>query len=137
MRSEMSRLLTLACALLALCFACACGQEKTYTESLVKGARAAQDMDSRQKLEIIGGALERYAMDHGGYPEAMSLEEIEPLLTPIYVHLLPQHDGWGRPWRLRSGYDGFVLSSDGPDGTPDTQDDLKRESGSRVSAPAL
>lgn len=132
------RLPTAAPLLLALAAggAWGCGEEKTYTSGLVQGARAAEAQDTRQKLEQIGAALERYALDQGGYPQAASLAEAEALLGPAHARSLPRRDGWGRPLRLRSEPEGFVVSSDGQDGVPDTADDLRREAGGRVSAPA-
>ena len=113
------------------------GEERTYTDHLVRGARAAEGQETRQNLELIGSALERYAMDHGGYPEASSVQEIEDLVTPIYMSRVPQRDSWRQEWRLTSSADRFVLSSDGPDGVPETEDDLKRESGIRGAFPGL
>jgi hypothetical protein len=124
-----------AAALLALLCAGGCGEEKVYTSGLIQGARAAETQDTRQKLETIGAALERYAMDHSGYPQASSLEEAEAALAPGYLRSLPRRDGWGRPLRLTSQPESFSLRSDGQDGQPGTADDLGRESGGRVGAP--
>jgi hypothetical protein len=107
-----------------------------YTSGLIQGARAAEAQDTRQKLEAVGAALERYAMDHGGYPQASSLEEAEAALSPAYLRALPRRDGWGRPLRLVSTPESFSLRSDGQDGLPGTVDDLGREAGGRVGAPA-
>ena len=107
-----------------------------YVEGLVTGARAADTQDTSQKLEQIGAALDRYALDHSRYPDASSLEEVQPTLVPSYTPSLPRTDGWGRPLRLRSGAETFVVSSDGHDGTQDTADDLRREAAQPVSLPA-
>ncbi len=130
----LSSVLTFLPALLA-CVAPGCGAEKTYTSGLVQGARAAEMQDTRQKLEQIGAALDRYALDHSAYPQASSLDEAQAALSPAYGPGLPRADGWGRPIRLRSDSEGFVVSSDGQDGAPDTPDDLRREAGGRVSGP--
>ena len=127
----------LPCVLATILFGGCGGEEKTYTDHLVRGARAAEGMETRQNLELIGSALERYAMDHGGYPEASSVREIEDLMTPTYMSRVPQSDGWRHGWRLTSSVDRFVLSSDGPDGVPETKDDLRRESGIRGALPGL
>jgi hypothetical protein len=127
---------SLAAAALALLCAGGCGEEKVYTSGLIRGARAAEAQDTRQKLEMIGSALERYAVDHSGYPQASSLDEAEAALSPDYLRTLPRRDGWGRPLRFASTPESFSLRSDGQDGQPGTADDLGRESGGRVGAPA-
>lgn len=127
----------LLCVLAAVFVGGCAGEEKTYTDHLVRGARAAEGQETRQNLELIGSALERYAIDHGGYPEASSVQEIEDLVTPTYMSRVPQRDSWRQEWRLTSSADHFVLSSDGPDGVPETEDDLKRESGIRGAFPSL
>lgn len=123
--------------LLVACAAPGCGEEKTYTSGLVQGARAAETQDTRQKLEQIGAALDRYALDHSSHPAAASVEEAEAALGPAYGGgRLPRQDGWGRPLRLQSGPQGFSVSSDGQDGIPGTPDDWRREAGGRVAGPA-
>jgi hypothetical protein len=112
-----------------------CGEEKVYVDGLVGAARAAETQDTRQKLEQVGAALDRYALDHSRYPDAASLEEAQSALVPSYTPSLPRTDGWGRPLRLRSGEQNFVVSSDGQDGAADTGDDLRREAGQRVNLP--
>lgn len=130
------RSLAAAAAVLVLLCAGGCGEEKVYTSGLIRGARAAETQDTRQKLELIGTALERYAMDHSGYPQASNLEEAEAALSPGYLRSLPRRDGWGRPLRFTSGPESFSLRSDGQDGQPGTADDLGRDAGGRVGAPA-
>lgn len=122
--------------LLAAGATCGCGEEKTYTAGLVQGARAAEMQDTRQKLDQIGAALDRYGVDHSGYPQAASIQEAEAALAPAYTRTLPRSDGWGRPLRLSSSSDSFVVSSDGQDAAPGTGDDLRREAGGRVTGPA-
>lgn len=111
------------------------GEEKTYTAGLVRGARAGETLESSQRLEQIGAALERYALDHSRYPDAASVAEAEAALAPDYARTLPRTDGWGHALRLTSRADTFTISSDGQDGAPDTADDLRREAGQRVQAP--
>ena len=57
---------------------------------------------SRQKktmssLRFVVTAVEAYAVDHGEFPEAATVEELVSLLTPDYVKTLPTVDGWGWP----------------------------------------
>jgi hypothetical protein len=121
---------------LAACAAWGCGEEKTYTAGLVQGARAAEMQDTRQKLDQIGAVFDRYALDHSVYPQASSIQEAEGALAPAYTRTLPRNDGWGRPLRLTSSPDNFVITSDGQDAAPGTSDDLRREAGGRVTGPA-
>ncbi len=111
------------------------GEERTYTAGLVRGARAGETLETTQRLEEIGAALERYALDHSRYPDAASVAEAESALAPAYARALPRQDGWGRPLRLTSRADSFTAASDGQDGAPGTADDLRREAGQRVQAP--
>lgn len=106
-----------------------------YVDGLVTGARAAETQETSQRLEQIGAALDRYALDHSRYPDASSLDEVRPALVPSYTASFPSTDGWGRPLRLSSGAETFSVSSDGQDGAQGTADDLRREAGQPVRQP--
>lgn len=80
----------------------------------------------RRQLETLGSirtlqtAVEAYAVDHGSYPDARSMDELALLVTPVYVRAFPREDGWGWPIdyrRLGVGRDQhFYIRSPGADG---------------------
>jgi hypothetical protein len=78
--------------------------------------RARWTMSDMRSLVIT---LNAYKQDHGVYPTASSVEELMPLVQPIYIRVAPLHDAWGTPFRVSSTPEGFRLVSAGADGTFD------------------
>jgi Flp pilus assembly protein TadD len=50
-------------------------------------------------MRTLAMAVEAFATDYNGYPEAGSMEELGRLITPTYIRTLPVKDGWGTEFR--------------------------------------
>lgn len=83
-------------------------------DALDRGKRSSTQAD----MHALAGALERYAADHLGYPEAASVRDLQPAVVPRYLKSLPSTDGWGHPliYEVRNRGAGYSLSSPGKDG---------------------
>jgi hypothetical protein len=83
-------------------------------------ARTANDIRS------LASAIEARATDLDGYPQVASVDELVPLLSPVYSRAVTIRDGWGRPFRYETRRrfadcgvveaGGYVLASAGRDG---------------------
>jgi hypothetical protein len=62
-------------------------------------------------------ALEMYGQTHGIYPETDDPVELSLLLLEFTS--MPEHDGWGRPWRVQVSTYSYTLVSYGKCGEPD------------------
>ena len=85
-------------------------------------------------------ALQAYYLAHNNYPH--STQGLEALISKPTVGKIPENyptggyfgkkelvkDPWGNPYRYESeDYQNFSVISDGPDGEPGTEDDIKQE----------
>ncbi len=59
------------------------------------------------------------ALRHGNGPVSVSLADLEHVLKPTYIRVLPQRDAWNRELRLTSTGAGYEIRSLGRDGLPD------------------
>lgn len=76
--------------------------------------RARWTMSDMQSWRIV---LEAYKQDHGTYPKAASLEELRPMVEPVYIRHAPMTDAWGHPYRYAPDAGGTPrLISAGADG---------------------
>jgi len=73
-------------------------------------------------IRSVGTAVEAYKADNNAYPNASSIDALDPLISPKYMNKLPARDGWGHPlmyfcYKQESGHcSGYVLGSGGKDG---------------------
>ncbi len=74
--------------------------------------RARWTMHDMRSITI---AAEAYRTDHGALPEAASLDELTPMLSPMYIATMPKNDAWGTPLRVESSADGLRVISAGSD----------------------
>ena len=72
-------------------------------------------------MRTLATAIEAYAVDHNEYPKAASLDQVVPLIQPVYIRRAPVRDAWGNPFVYASSADGktFRLVSPGSDHTTD------------------
>jgi hypothetical protein len=66
------------------------------------GIQRSKQKRSMADLRSIGTAVEAYATDHGAYPAATNIDELRPLITPVYMKYIPPNDGWGKPFIYES-----------------------------------
>lgn len=68
-----------------------------------------------RSLQIV---VEAYHKDYNRYPDAVSIEQLAPLASPVYIRDMPLKDAWGTPFLYRTFADGkaYVIASAGSDG---------------------
>ena len=83
-----------------------------------KAARARAD------LEAVRDALEAFRRERGFYVTASDSVVLMDHLSPRYIKQIIRLDPWHNPYRYAGTADTYTLASDGPDGKPDTADDV-------------
>jgi len=73
------------------------------------------DLATMRDLRIIATCLEARATDVNEYPTVLTVEELKPLLEPVYVRKLPLVDGWGTPYAYVSDGRSYRVVSAGAD----------------------
>ena len=80
---------------------------------------------ARQMLETVSAALARYTQKNGHLPAFDDYVDLSDALYPNYMPEAFRLDPWRQPLRaFREGLDRVKLISSGPDGKPDTSDDI-------------
>jgi type II secretory pathway pseudopilin PulG len=88
-------------------------------------------------MRTIAAAMEAYATDHGAYPQARSVHDLQDVLAPTYVRVLPAQDAWLQDFRVRvwrgdersTGPDSYAIVSAGKGGVFQFDDLSKYRSG--------
>ncbi|HVS20972.1 MAG TPA: type II secretion system protein GspG [Pyrinomonadaceae bacterium] len=93
-------------------------------DMLVKALNVEKTERARAELESIATALESYRREHGFYVEAKSEARLVDRLNPRYLARIIRVDPWHQPYEYEGTRNGFVLRSVGPDGKPNTSDDV-------------
>ena len=100
-------------------------------DTLVKALNAEKTARARAELESIATALEAFRRERGFYVEAKSEAALIDHLNPRYLARVIRVDPWHQPYEYEGGRNTFVLRSPGPDGKPNTPDDVTVTGGSR------
>ena len=100
-------------------------------DMLVKALNVEKTARARAELESIATALESFRRERGFYLESKSEATLIDHLNPRYLARVIRVDPWHKPYEYEGERTTFVLRSDGPDGKPDTPDDVTVVSGSR------
>jgi len=100
-------------------------------DTLMRALNAEKTARARAELESIATALESYRREHGSYFESKSEATLIDHLNPRYLARIIRVDPWHQPYEYDGGPNTFVLRSAGPDGKPNTSDDVTVTSGSR------
>lgn len=113
--------------------ACDRGGEPSVAEEAVAAAARGIDRASSERtlnrLEQLRLALDRYNLDHGGYPTGGSLGAIAGDLS-VYLGTLQDTDAWGNMMSYRSDGRSYTIVSSGQDGSVGTGDDIVLSDGS-------
>ena len=100
-------------------------------DMLVRALNAEKSQRARAELESIATALESYPRERGSYVESKSEAVLIDHLNPRYLARIIRVDPWHQPYGYEGGRDTFLLRSAGPDGKPNTEDDIVRTNASR------
>lgn len=66
-------------------------------------------------IRSLATALEARATDVNEYPKSMSLDELEPLVSPVYIKTMPRLDAWGTPFLYVGDAEHYRIVSAGAD----------------------
>lgn len=95
-------------------------------DSLVRALNAEKISRVRAELETIATALEAFRRERGSYVESKSESSLINSLSPRYLARVIRVDAWHRPYEYEGTRNSYVLRSSGPDGKPNTPDDITR-----------
>jgi len=100
-------------------------------DTLMKALNVEKTARARAELESIATALESYRRERGFYVESKSEAALIDNLNPHYLARVIRVDPWHQPYEYEGSRNSFVLRSSGPDGKPNTPDDVTVISASR------
>lgn len=95
-------------------------------DSLVRALNAEKTSRVRAELDTIATALEAFKREQGSYVESKSEAQLIDFLNPRYLARVIRVDAWHQPYAYEGTRDSYVLRSAGPDGKPNTSDDITR-----------
>ena len=94
----------------------------------LQGVSATVDQLKRSsaanELSLIAQALDNYRRDRGGYVVSDKESVLIDHLSPRYLTRVIRVDPWHRPYQYEGSQTGYSLRSLGPDGKPNTGDDI-------------
>src|SRR5258708_3601850 len=93
-------------------------------DTLMRALNVEKTARARAELETIAAALESYRRERGAYLESKSSAALIDNLNPRYLARVIRVDPWHKPYEYEGERTTFVLRSDGPDGKPNTADDI-------------
>ncbi len=93
-------------------------------ELLMKALNVEKTARAQAELESIATALESYRRERGSYIESKSEAALIDHLNPRYLARIIRIDPWHQPYEYEGSRTSFVLRSSGPDGKPNTPDDV-------------
>jgi hypothetical protein len=93
-------------------------------DTLVRALNVEKTARARAELESIATALESFRRERGSYLESKSEAALIDTLNPRYLARVIRVDPWHQPYEYEGGRTNFVLRSNGPDGKPNTADDV-------------
>jgi hypothetical protein len=100
-------------------------------DTLMRALNVEKTARARAELQSIATALESYRRERGSYLESKSAAALIDSLNPRYLARVIRVDPWHNPYEYEGERSSFVLRSDGPDGKPNTPDDVTLTNGSR------
>jgi len=109
------------------------GDRKWESIELIQTAlRKEKALRTGAELRTIATALEAYRRDKGSYVQAETGSALIDHLAPSYLSSIVRLDAWSRELSYKGSATSYRLSSFGPDGKPDTDDDIVFENGRLV-----
>jgi Type II secretion system (T2SS), protein G len=91
---------------------------------LVKALNTEKTARARAEMESIATALESFRRERGTYLESKSEGTLIDNLNPRYLKSIIRVDPWHQAYEYEGTRTSFVLRSAGPDGKPNTADDV-------------
>jgi hypothetical protein len=108
------------------------GNHDWVTIEPVAGAvNEEKQKQARAEMSLITAALEKFRNERGSYIISDNLRAVIDHLNPRYLARVIRLDPWHQPYKYQGERDRFTLRSAGPDGKPDSPDDIELASPSR------
>jgi hypothetical protein len=93
-------------------------------DTLALALDRAKTERARADLDALNSALEAYRRERGSYVVAGTVSALDNQLGPRHLPRIVHFDPWHRPYAYEGTRGGYVLRSAGPDGKPNTADDV-------------
>ena len=93
-------------------------------DPFVAAVNEQKEKQAREELNLIAIALEKFRKDRGFYVVSDKQSIAIDFLSPRYLPRVIRVDPWHQPYKYLGERDHFTLRSSGPDGKPDTPDDI-------------
>ncbi|HEV7860590.1 MAG TPA: type II secretion system protein GspG [Pyrinomonadaceae bacterium] len=100
---------------------------------LLRAVNAEKSARARAELETVATALEAFRRERGFYVVADKEGALIDQLNPRYLPDIIRIDPWHNPYQYEGTANGYTLRSSGPDGKPNTGDDIERRGPTRTS----
>jgi Type II secretion system (T2SS), protein G len=100
------------------------GESSGDLEELWRAADARKAERARTELAAVAAALEAFRRERGFYVVARDSVVLFDHLSPRYAERIIRLDPWHNPYRYAGTAATYTLASDGPDGKPNTADDV-------------
>jgi hypothetical protein len=92
--------------------------------ALWRKVNARKSALARSELSTLRDALEAFRAERGFYVAAKDSVVLSDHLSPRYLKRVIRLDPWHNPYRYEGADASYTLASDGPDGKPNTPDDV-------------
>ncbi len=100
-------------------------------DTLMKALNVEKAARAHAELDLIATALESFRRERGSYLASKSEAALIDNLNPRYLARIIRVDPWHNSYEYEGERANFVLRSNGPDGKPNTPDDVTVISGAR------
>jgi hypothetical protein len=97
-------------------------------EPLIASLNQEKHKRARAELYLMAAALDKFRRERGFYVVSDKQETAIDYLSPRYLPRVIRIDPWHQPYLYSGERDRFTLRSSGPDGKPDTPDDISLRS---------
>jgi type II secretory pathway pseudopilin PulG len=84
--------------------------------NLLTAMQRSKQKRSMADIRTIATAVEAYAVDNKRYPAVSAYNELNGILAPTYIRVVPTLDGWGQPFRYESWSNSYAIGSGAKDG---------------------
>ena len=98
-------------------------------ELIETAVRKEKALRTTADMRTLATALEAFRRERGFYVETDSNSRLADNLAPRYMNSIIRLDAWSHEFQYKGTAAGYRLSSDGPDGKPNTGDDIVFENG--------
>lgn len=93
-------------------------------DALARALDQLRTARARRDLDELASALEAFRRERGFYPAVETGSALNDHLSPRHLPAPVRFDPWHRPYEYEGTTAGYVLRSNGPDGKPNTADDV-------------